>query len=375
VPGGTPHECKSGGREPLVRVGEVSVAAGVAGLTVIGLYAWMMQSGGSADAAVRGEPSGLSVFGTIHPPLLSYGKPALETEIPKAPRVRLASLEPTFDSRFAPAAGNSDAPATTGAIDSFVDRFGGPSSRSIPVRTVAVAAPPTTASIGAPTAPAAKVAPPPRARLAAVPLPRPAPRSVVAQGAPERPAAPYRLASLSETPVPAAAQPADSAAATDGPQEANPLTDDPTHTAIYDISRRSVYLPSGERLEAHSGLGGYMDDARAVSLRKQGPTPPNVYDLKMRESLFHGIHAIRLVPVNGSKMFGRDGMLVHPFMLGPEGASNGCVSVRDYPAFLKAYQSGQITRLVVVERLDDPPSGRTPAEWIASTMKRLFGPS
>jgi hypothetical protein len=35
-------------------------------------------------------------------------------------------------------------------------------------------------------------------------------------------------------------------------------------------------------------------------------------------------------------MFGRDGLLAHPYMLGPNGQSNGCVSFSDYPAFLDA---------------------------------------
>jgi hypothetical protein len=38
-------------------------------------------------------------------------------------------------------------------------------------------------------------------------------------------------------------------------------------------------------------------------------------------------------------------------MLGPNGDSNGCVSVKDYQAFLRAYQNGQIKRLVVVTNL------------------------
>ena len=31
-------------------------------------------------------------------------------------------------------------------------------------------------------------------------------------------------------------------------------------TAVYDISARAVYLPNGTKLEAHSGLGGLMDN-------------------------------------------------------------------------------------------------------------------
>ena len=32
------------------------------------------------------------------------------------------------------------------------------------------------------------------------------------------------------------------------------------HTAVYDISAHTVYLPDGTRLEAHSGLGSRLDD-------------------------------------------------------------------------------------------------------------------
>src|SRR5262249_50852688 len=329
----------------------------------------MMHGSGSADAAARAGGSGLSVFGTIHPQLLNYGPDTPQANLPHAPRVRLASLESTFDSRFAaPAADDSsDLPATTGSVSSFderfffdgsvplsslkprssfEDRFGAAIAENGATRSAAPA-PSATA-----TAPAARVtnvaaaAPAPRI-VATIPLPRPAPRK----------AAPYRLASLSsDTPLPASYAPPDAAAA-EPPKDTGPLSGDLSHTAIYDISARTVYLPNGERLEAHSGLGGYMDDVRAVHLRKQGPTPPNVYELTMREHLFHGVQAIRLNPVDGAKMFGRDGMLVHPFMLGPQGDSNGCVSLKDYPKFLKAYQRREVTRMVVCVQLDAPRGG------------------
>ena len=54
-------------------------------------------------------------------------------------------------------------------------------------------------------------------------------------------------------------------------------------------------------------------------------------------------------------MHGRAGILAHPDMLGGNGQSNGCVSLRDYQTFLDAFDDGKITRLVVVERLDSPP--------------------
>lgn len=122
-------------------------------------------------------------------------------------------------------------------------------------------------------------------------------------------------------------------------------------TAIYDISAHTVYMPDGSRLEAHSGLGRMLDDPHHVGVRNVGPTPPHAYDLTVREALFHGVQALRLNPVGGGGVYGRTGLLAHTFMLGPNGDSNGCVSFRDYSAFLRAYQNGQVRRLVVVTGL------------------------
>jgi hypothetical protein len=123
-------------------------------------------------------------------------------------------------------------------------------------------------------------------------------------------------------------------------------------TAVYDLSARAVYLPNGMVLEAHSGIGSLRDDPEHVDRRMVGATPPATYDLKPREQLFHGVAALRMTPADGATIFGRAGLLVHPFMLGPLGDSNGCVSVRDYDRFLKAYNDGEVTRLVVVRSLN-----------------------
>ena len=126
--------------------------------------------------------------------------------------------------------------------------------------------------------------------------------------------------------------------------------------AIYDISTHTVYMPNGERLEAHSGLGASFDDPRTIREKNRGVTPPNVYQLSLREQLFHGVPALRMNPVGDSSMYGRDGMLAHTYMLGARGDSNGCVSFRDYQRFLAAYRSGQVTHLVVVAHSGDAPS-------------------
>jgi hypothetical protein len=80
--------------------------------------------------------------------------------------------------------------------------------------------------------------------------------------------------------------------------------------------------------------------------------PPNVYNLGLREELFHGVRALRLTPQDEGKMFGRAGLLAHSFLLGPNGDSNGCVSIRNYDAFLQAYLNHEVKRLVVVARLE-----------------------
>ena len=185
-----------------------------------------------------------------------------------------------------------------------------------------------------------------------VPLPRPHPakheiaRLPVDQAAPQVAAATPPPASISEKSV--------------SPQQAHnkslPLPDLGSRTAVYDISARTVYLPNGEKLEAHSGLGDKLDDPRYVDVRMRGPTPPNVYDLTLRAQPFHGVRAIRLNPVDDDKMFGRAGMLAHTYMLGPNGQSNGCVSFKDYQKFLNAYLRGEVDRLVVVPNLGTSPS-------------------
>ena len=123
-------------------------------------------------------------------------------------------------------------------------------------------------------------------------------------------------------------------------------------TAVYDISAHTVYMPDGTALEAHSGLGSRLDDPRYVAQRDRGPTPPDVYELKPRGELFHGVAALRLIPVDEKKVYGRSGLLAHTYMLGENGQSNGCVSFKDYDTFLHAYENHEITRLAVVTHVD-----------------------
>ena len=123
-------------------------------------------------------------------------------------------------------------------------------------------------------------------------------------------------------------------------------------TAVYDISAHAVYMPNRTRFEAHSGMGNLMDDPEHVRERMVGATPPTVYDLKPREKLFHGVPALRMIPQDSNATLGRTGLLAHSYMLGPRGDSNGCVSFKNYDAFLKSYKDGEVTRLVVVPSLN-----------------------
>jgi hypothetical protein len=140
-------------------------------------------------------------------------------------------------------------------------------------------------------------------------------------------------------------------------QDAEPAANQPGEmdrlTAVYDISAKRVYMPDGTKLEAHSGLGSRLDNPAYAHERMRGVTPPHVYDLKPREALFHGVAALRMTPLGGTgAIYGRDGLLTHTYMLGPNGDSNGCISFREYDKFLQAFRRGEVKRIVVVAKLD-----------------------
>jgi hypothetical protein len=126
------------------------------------------------------------------------------------------------------------------------------------------------------------------------------------------------------------------------------------NTVLYDITKRVVYLPDGEKLEAHSGFGEWIDDPESVHRKMVGVTPPNVYAVSFREKPFHGVRALRMKPVGSGNMHGRDGILAHSYLLGEAGASNGCISVKDYDKFLKAYEDGKFNQIVVLRSADEP---------------------
>lgn len=188
-----------------------------------------------------------------------------------------------------------------------------------------------------------------------LPTPRPAALAALANKLPATDDAFQKLFGKRDSTLTLAYAPADGGVSGDGRSVTSAKLQNDGQTAIYDISARAVYLPDGTKLEAHSGLGPRMDDPRYVHVRMHGATPPHVYDLAPREALFHGVEALRMHPVGGSEaIFGRTGLLTHSYLLGPNGDSNGCVSFKDYDAFLQAYKSGKVKRLIVVASVDDP---------------------
>jgi hypothetical protein len=358
----------------LARIGVGSTAAGLAALAIGFLsYIWLTRDTGPASIGSRTEARDLSGSGTIQQKRVGLGTAGSYIRDDGG-----ASLDRMpFGERFsfdqsAPSGGSLQSSQPSAP---FQDRFiGEVLASSFVGKVLAPSAPVWSATDPDPTRAAV-----PRVTMAAAASRRDT-RSGISGAMSKRQSEPdFRLASASGTSFAIAYAPSNSvndSASTASPlkgltpKEPNPLADiDTSRTAIYDISARTVYLPNGRRLEAHSGLGDHMDDPRYVNARGTGPTPPNVYELKLRETLFHGVRAIRLVPSDGSKMYGRDGILAHSYLLGPNGQSNGCVSFSDYAAFLDAFQRGDVNRLVVVERLADAPSPKTLADWLSNTLR------
>ena len=316
-----------------VKRGE-AVALGLAAVAVaLGAAAWIADTGqGSfAAAALPGNPA-LSSFNDRFSPLLASAAPgALASAAPRA-----EESEPAVD-RFASA-----------TLELRLQDARSQLSRQLTTNV-------WRASLVEGTAPAAEATPPSQA---GIPMPRPRPASASVQaGEAQADNAPrtddrsllQKLSDLLPGRVRLASLTPDSGLFSQGP-DLTALGYD-RQTAVYDISARAVYLPSGLSLEAHSGMGNLKDDPEHVQQRMVGATPPATYELKPREKLFHGVAALRMTPVDGTT-FGRSGLLTHSYMLGPNGDSNGCVSIKNYDRFLKAYNDGEINRLVVVPSLN-----------------------
>jgi type VI secretion system (T6SS) effector TldE1-like protein len=388
----------------LARIGVGSTAAGLAALAIGFLsYMWLTRDTGPASIGSRTEARDLSGSGTIHQKWVGLGTAGSyigdDDGGASFDRAHFASLQAGGNSEFAiNEPDNRSAPPLSRLP--FGERFsfdqsapsGGSlqsSQPSVSFRDRFIGEALASSFIGEVLGPSAPVwsatdPDPPRAAVPRVTMAAAAQRRDARSGATSKrqSESDFRLASASDTSLAIAYAPSHSVKDSSStgsplkgltPKESDPLADiDPSRTAIYDITARTVYLPNGRRLEAHSGLGDHMDDPRYVNARGTGPTPPNVYELKLRETLFHGVRAIRLVPSDSSKMYGRDGILAHSYLLGPNGQSNGCVSFSDYPAFLDAFQRGDVNRLVVVERLADTPSPKTLADWFSNTLRDIF---
>ena len=143
-----------------------------------------------------------------------------------------------------------------------------------------------------------------------------------------------------------------------------------TKVAIYDISKGVVHMPNGSSLEAHSGIGNMRDNPSFTHVKMRGPTPPGTYKLSLRESLFHGVAAIRLTPVDGKAPQGRTGLLAHSFLLRVRGDSHGCVAFADYDRFLKSFQRGEVTHMIIVPKWDGKRPG---AGTNGGFLAKLFG--
>ncbi|MGI2031779.1 DUF2778 domain-containing protein [Rhizobium panacihumi] len=131
-----------------------------------------------------------------------------------------------------------------------------------------------------------------------------------------------------------------------------------TKVAIYDITNATVHMPNGTKLEAHSGIGKLRDDPNMTHVKMKGPTPAGTYKLSMRESLFHGVAAIRLTSVDGKHPKNRTGLLAHSYLLRTRGDSHGCVAFAQYDKFLAAFRRGEITHMVIVDEWDGKRPGR-----------------
>ncbi len=348
-----------------VGLATVATAGAIVGSVTLAAV-WMVGTALSTNSHIHMRPPVGPAAIALADPLLSgradvFGSARIWTGAAYAPNpTRVATLapalapKPTRVATLTPALAPKPAPLAAQPSRAITPHVASASSASNPAQPPAKLETPVAPGVtreakltpAAPPLPAAE-------HVARVPLPRPHPPRRDIAAAPVATPAP-RVAAV-------VAPPADAAAAKHSPQrqahnKAMALPAPDSRTAVYDIAAHTVYLPNGERLEAHSGLGRWLDNPRFVAVKDRGPTPPNVYDLTLRKELFHGVRAIRLNPVDDGNMFGRDGMLAHTYMLGPSGQSNGCVSFKNYQAFLRAFLSGEVERLVVVARLAGSPA-------------------
>jgi hypothetical protein len=363
-------------------VGVRSIPLGIAAVVLGFVLKSPGTRAGPADVELRVERPGISVFGTIHPDIFRLRAPIGSQ--PPVDRVRVASLEPQVGSDAAADEQDIlDAPALSWRNASFKERFGDFDDRLASFDERFASVDDRLASFDERFASVDDRLASFDERFASVDD-RPAFFGERFGSATRELTGSVRLPP--DRDVQKAVRPLEGLA--DAPptptaskrhvrpaqarRDSVPPADDDGRTAIYDITAHAVYLPNGRRLEAHSGLGGLMDNPRHAHVRMRGATPPNVYNLSLRERLFHGVRAIRLTPVDSGRMYGRAGILAHSYMLGPNGQSNGCVSFSNYPEFLNAFLKGEVSRLVVVERIDNPPGPKLASGWLPEVVRNLF---
>lgn len=345
----------------VVALGSAGVVAVMAG-TVTVAAAWMVSSSLSKNPILRGgAPIALEITSLPRPPQRlaeaadMFGSALASVNPAYAPQshelaVVTPEREPKEAAIAAPTPTIARAPQTPKPVSEAANTIPLPQAR--PRARASSEAPEITSALAfAPPMSDAPLHPPLKAALIA-PETKPATRvQTVPDAVLVNPSPTLKL----KPTAPAAKLPKKAAASQLAYNNPDTLPARDSRTAIYDIVAHTVYLPDGERLEAHSGLGRFLDDPRYVAQKARGPTPPNTYDLTLRSGLFHGVQAIRLNPVADGRMYGRDGILAHSYMLGPSGQSFGCVSFKDYSEFLRAFERGEINRLVVVPHLQAPP--------------------
>jgi hypothetical protein len=316
-------------------------------------------AGGSFDVAVvkRSAPAVRNAFTVADSTIVMESPPAVDPPamVPPGPSL-------SFNDRFAAAAAQGVEPSRLPAAPKLAEapksRADAPKLAETPKSRSSRAAPVQVAAV-APTSPSAEAQPAKSAGATIRDMAQRAKAAVMSIASADNPSIVEKLWGKPQPKNSLLAYASADASATSSLGPSQNLALEGTQprydqsTAVYDISAHMVYLPDGSKLEAHSGLGSSFDDPRSAKIRMRGVTPPHLYELTPREALFHGVQALRLNPVGGEEaIYGRAGLLAHTFMLGPRGESNGCVSFRDYNAFLNAYRNHGIRRLAVVASID-----------------------
>lgn len=77
----------------------------------------------------------------------------------------------------------------------------------------------------------------------------------------------------------------------------------------------------------YSGFGEGKNDPEKQTIHDVGPIPRGNYSIgPPHDTADHGPHVLRLTPVAGTEMFGRDGFLIHGDSIAHPGtASHGCI--------------------------------------------------